>query len=69
MWRRFPASGLAVRLTLFALFLAALALLKGHLAGEWRAGEARARAVLGEPAPAPDAPDPTDPAATEAPAP
>jgi hypothetical protein len=62
MWRRFPASGLAVRLTLFALFLAALALLKGYLAGEWRAGEARARAVLGEPAPdVPDTPHPPAP--------
>lgn len=50
MWRRFRASGLAVRLTLFVLFLAAMALLKGYLADQWRAGEQRARAVLGEPA-------------------
>jgi hypothetical protein len=47
MWRRFPARGLAGRLLLFVVFLAAMAALRGCLGERWRAGEQRARALVG----------------------
>lgn len=55
MWRKFRASGLAVRLALFVLFLAAMAFLNDILADRWRAGEERARALTGAPAGSADA--------------